>query len=73
MLDLLTAGTLASLPLSIQTPLFARVRAAADRDRHDPSRLTCHVEPLTCCVEPDIRLRTWVTEALDDPTHAAAL
>jgi DNA processing protein len=73
MLDLLTAGTLASLPLSIQTPLFARLRAAADRDRHDPSRLTCRVEPLTCCVEPDIRLRTWLTEALDDPTDAAAL
>jgi DNA processing protein len=72
MLDLLTAGTLASLPLSIQTPLFARVRAA-DRDRHDPSRLTCRVEPFTCCVEPDIRLRTWLTESLDDPTHAAAL
>ena len=64
MLDLLTAGTLASLPLSIQIPLFARIRAAG---------LTCSVEPLTCCVEPDIRLRTWLTDALDDPTHAATL
>jgi DNA processing protein len=72
MLDLLTAGTLASLPLSIQTPVFARLRASCP-DGRDPSGLTCHVEPLTCCVEPDIRLRTLLTEALDDPTHAAAL
>lgn len=65
MLDLLTAATLASLPLSIQTPLFARIRSA--------SRLTCHVEPFTCCVEPDIRLRTWLADALDDSTQAARL
>jgi DNA processing protein len=72
MLDLLTAGTLASLPLSIQTPLFARLRASLRHTRDAPALTRC-VEPLTCCVEPDIRLRTWVTEALDDPTHAAAL
>jgi DNA processing protein len=86
MLDLFTAGTLASLPLSIQTPLFARLRAAtrdgrattgvgrtASRIRADAAGLTCCVEPLTCSVEPDIRLRTWLTEALDDPTHAATM
>jgi DNA processing protein len=72
MLDLLTAGTLASLPLSIQTPLFARLRNTGP-DSRASSGLTSHVEPLTCCVQPDIRLRTWVTEAVDDPTHAAAL
>ena len=72
MLDLLTAGTLASLPLSIQTPLFARVRSVL-RDGRNASGLTCNVEPFTCCVEPDIRLRTWLTDALDDPTHAARL
>jgi DNA processing protein len=65
MLDLLTAGTLASLPLSLQTPLFARVRASHG--------FTRSVEPLTCCVEPDIRLRQWLTEALDDSTQAATL
>jgi DNA processing protein len=82
MLDLLTAGTLASLPLSLQTPLFARLRATLrdplhgghpDRDPREPSALTRHVEPLTCCVEPDIKLRTWLTDALDDPTQAALL
>jgi DNA processing protein len=76
MLDLLTAGTLASLPLSIQTPLFARLRASLRGGRDDASTssgLTCNVEPLTCCVEPDIRLRVWLTEALDDPTDAARL
>ena len=78
MLDLLTAGTLASLPLTLQTPLFARLRAALhdggpDRDPRDSSGLTRCVEPLTCCVEPDIRLRTWLTDALDDPTHASSL
>jgi DNA processing protein len=72
MLDLLTAGTLASLPLSIQTPLFARLRASLRGGRDSPG-FTRHVERLTCCVEPDIRLRTWVTEAVDDPTYAAAL
>jgi DNA processing protein len=72
MLDLLTAGTLASLPLSIQTPLFARVRSVL-RDGQNASGLTCNVEPFTCCVEPDIRLRTWLTDALDDHTHAARL
>ena len=77
MLDLLTAGTLASLPLSIQTPLFARLRAAYGRrgvgDNSSAPGLTHCVERLTCCVEPDIRLRTWLTEALDDPTRAATL
>lgn len=72
MLDLLAAATLASLPLSIQTPLFARVRSVLLSDRN-ASGLTCNVEPFTCCVEPDIRLRTWLTDALDDPTHAARL
>lgn len=84
MLDPLTAATIASLPLSIQTPLFARVRSAP-RDGQNASGstsssapssasgLTCNVEPFTCCVEPDTRLRTWLTEALDDPTDAARL
>jgi DNA processing protein len=69
MLDLLTAGTLASLPLSIRTPLFARVRAA----HAGAHAFTDCVERLTCCVEPDIRLREWLTDALDDSTHAATL
>jgi DNA processing protein len=77
MLDLLTAGTLASLPLSIQTPLFARLRAVYGRrgegSHGNASGLTRCVERLTCCVEPDIRLRTWLTEALDDPTRAGTL
>jgi DNA processing protein len=72
MLDLITAATIASLPLAIQTPLFARLRAVLRHGR-DASGLTCNVEPLTCCVEPDIRLRTWLTDALDDPTQAARL
>ena len=83
MLDLFTAGTLASLPLSIQTPVFARIRADM---REGSAVIPCDsaltqsglafthcVEPFTCCVEPDIRLRTRLTEALDDPTHAATL
>ena len=39
MLDLLTAGTLASLPLSIQTPLFARVRSVLARRQDTPQDL----------------------------------
>ncbi len=49
------------------------VSALVLRDGQNASGLTCNVEPFTCCVEPDIRLRTWLTDALDDPTHAARL